>query len=159
MADETWYQQLASASFTGGHWQLQNPAAVAATAQRKVATAVEELFLEAQDAVQLFNSYVELARQVRILRMDLDPESAGFVLLLGPNQMKVWQQGSTLHVSLTLQIRFQTKTVPLYVFAPEFDVFGAVRWRHASQEALSMSSLVQRLMQDLCRAFFEVQRT
>lgn len=153
MADQSWYQHLAEATFTGSHWQVNDPGAVESKANRKVALALDELYMRMQEAVEVFNHYARAERAIKLLRVSSDPTSEGFILLQGANQLHVRCIEGVLHVSITMQIQFQSKTSLMARFTPSLDVFGGVSWSSETVKHLQIEQIVKLMLQEFCRVF------
>lgn len=153
MIDEAWFEHLANAQFSSGHWQVQDPQAVEAKASRKVMLALDELFMLTQEAVTIFNHHARHERSIKLLRVSSDSASEGFMLLQGSNQVHVKFIDRALQVSLTMQVKFQSKSMLMYQFLPTYDVFGEVRWNSSTLNKIHMEQIPKVILQDLCRVF------
>lgn len=151
MADKEWLKHLAGATWKDGRWQLAEPERARDLLRSRLEDAVDQLFLESQDACELFNLYAAANRKITVLPIHQGSRMRGLTLMLGPAQAAVTSDGQSLDFTLTITQGFQRIPVRGAKFLPQVDAFGSLVWHTNGGPLMSYDLLVKTILEELTR--------
>lgn len=159
MADQEWIRNLANATLHGKEWRLSDPRAADRIAEARLKECMSDLYAEAEDSCAIYNQNVAEGRQIQLLRVNpvRGSESDGFMLLLEGSQVHAKLSGFELQILVSAKVGYQLKNIALRRFSVERDPFGDIRWRLNKQDLYSYPAIVKLMLEDLCRAAFEMK--
>ncbi len=158
MADREWLRNLANWEQADKNInQATTTGATRSITAQKFTSALQALYIEAAEACEIFNSYTNQKKAIRLLNLQApDGGQNGIMLLLGRVQLRLQQLDTHLEASLTTFQAFDTHTLLLHRFTPHVDAFDKLTWYMDDKVQVTNELLVQQLLQDIYQATFAI---
>jgi hypothetical protein len=151
--NEQWIKTLATAEFAEGSWRIKDPQEVQRELERRVNSALGELYAEFRDSCEIYNQYSGSNRTLRVIPLAQehgDPRE-GFMLLCGNTHIKVIIEENKIVARLVAVSRFNSVKKPCGIFHPCFDALGSLYWKSETGVLMNFEFMVKVLLETLVR--------
>lgn len=150
--DAEWIRELSRAEFDGKHWQVSNPEAMSARAEKHLLHAISDLHRELQRAVQVFNDFRTKDRGLQLLSLEERGQQVGLMLLLGPIQLRIERQAGELICARIVRSQFRRAATVLFILKVQYDPLGDIIWQDDHGQLYTYEWMAKVLLKELVKS-------
>ena len=157
MGDSQWIKNLASAKYQNGVWLLRDREESLYHAKRELSDIIVTLMEDFEDASDQFNLYRDIPKEMKVVPLKSDENTVlyGFMVLVGPAQLKLEKRGTHIRQTLCLVSQYEKAADSVMEYAPHFDSFGGLLWKSGGNSIMTRQQLVRSALRGVCQLYFE----